>query len=397
MGIDQAPNAKRKRAAKGSKKAAAKDEFKTGSGPGQPLEEDTERLAARPPPEPSKNADVERIARMSALRDEAFAYPAHNPPAWKRHWKWGAMACLVPLGLLVFIPGFPANIGTGTDQKLVSARREAAAAKAELDLTQRALRDTSAQGHALADTTAEQGRALNQARQEAEARTLDLNVARHAIEDLKGKSVLADEARRSLNASLSEANRALDDERHKVELFEHDLATARQASDANKAKADQAATERDTAVKDRQAAELALRQAGDALELQRGQADLQRGRADTALRDLDSARQERDAQKQVSAQLSAALEQEHEKTVTMAGYLSAARKAIDLVKAQGELRAARAERALKVRAVAGPPAGSGRARQVQEKNKAKVQKSPQDVVATISLPDALLPTPPERR
>ncbi|MFC3322711.1 hypothetical protein [Mesorhizobium cantuariense] len=274
------------------------------------------------------------------------------------------------------------------EQKLVEAHRELAAAKAELDFMLRTARDAIAQAHAVADTVAEQGRALEEQRQKrAEALTLDLEAAQRAIEGFKAKDILADEARHSMEASLAEANRALDDERHKIEVFEQELTTVRQTSDANKTSANLAAVERATAVKDRQVAEAALKRAGDAFELERE-------RADSAALDLDSARQERDAANHVSIELSAALEQEREKTVSMAGFLSAARKAIDLVKAQSE-RAARTERAPKASAAASPLASSGgkHARQTGLQHNLKVQKSSPDLVATITLPDALLPTP----
>ncbi|MGX9142447.1 hypothetical protein [Mesorhizobium sp. 128a] len=238
-------------------------------------------------------------------------------------------------------------------QKLVAAQSELAAAKAQLDLMQRAERDASEQARVAADTAAKQGQALKEAGQRDEA-----------------------------------LNRALDEERHRVELSEHELTLARQASDANKTSADLAAAKRANAEKGRQAAEAALKQAGDALKLERAWTE-------SVVRDLDGALQERDAAKQASAELSAALEQAREKVVRMAINLSAARKAIELVKAQSVRRIARIKHATEARVAAGPLA-SQPARQpgLQEKNK-KVQKSSKRVVVatTITLPDALLPTP----
>ncbi|MGX5841696.1 hypothetical protein ACWGTI_13325 [Mesorhizobium sp. ArgA1] len=231
-------------------------------------------------------------------------------------------------------------------QKLVAAQSELAAAKAQLDLMQRAERDASEQARVAADTAAKQGQALKEAGQRDEALTLDLEAARRVI------------------------------------------TLARQASEANKTSADLAAAKRANAEKGRQAAEAALKQAGDALKLERAWTE-------SVMRDLDGALQERDAAKQASAELSAALEQAREKVVRMAINLSAARKAIELVKAQSVRRIARIKHATEARVAAGPLA-SQPARQsgLQEKNK-KVQNSSKRVLVatTITLPDALLPTP----
>ncbi|WP_292592959.1 polysaccharide biosynthesis/export family protein [Mesorhizobium sp.] len=378
--------------------------------------------------------------------------------------------------------------------------RDLAAARAELTVMQRGARDASAQARAVADTMAEQGQALKQQRRRAEELALDLEVARREVEDLKAKAVFADleraamlAARRSMEASVAEAQRTLDEERHKAERFERELAAARQTIDALKTSADLAAVARTNAIRDRQAAEAALKRAGDALELERERAgtaandrekaamlaarrsieasvaeaqraldeqrhkaerferelaaarqtidalkasadlaaaartsairdrqtaeaalkragdalELERERADSAANDRDRARRERDAAKQeasrVSMELSAALEQERNKAIGLARDLSAARKAIDVEKARDERRSERINRVPKARAVATSRADvsarSRPARQsgLRENHKVKAKRpSRAVVVATITLPDALLPTRPSK-
>ncbi|SJM29419.1 polysaccharide biosynthesis/export family protein [Mesorhizobium delmotii] len=285
--------------------------------------------------------------------------------------------------------------------------RELAAARAELGAMQRGARDASAQARAVADMMAEQGQALKQQRRRAEELALDLEVAQREVNGLKAKAILADhekaamlEARHSMEASLAEAQRALDEERHKAERFERELTAARQTIDALKTSANLAVVAQTNAIKDRQVAEAALKRAGDALELERE-------RADSAARDLDRARRERDAAKQeasrVSMELSVALEQERNKAIGLARDLSAVRKAIDIEKAQGERRTERMNRAPKARATATSRADvsarSRPARQpgLRENRKVKVKRPSRPVlVATIALPDALLPTRPPK-
>lgn len=285
--------------------------------------------------------------------------------------------------------------------------RELAAARAELGAMQRGARDASAQARAVADMMAEQGQALKQQRRRAEALALDLEVARREAKGLKAKAILADhekaamlEARHSAETSVAEAQRALDEERHKAERFARELTAARQTIDALKTSANLAAAAQTNAIKERQVAEAALKRAGDALELERE-------RADSAARDLDSARRERDAAKQeasrVSMELSVALDQERNKTIGLARDLSAARKAIDTEKARDERRTERMNRAPKARAGATSrgdvSARSRPARQlgVRENHKVKIKRRSRPVlVATIALPDALLPTRPPK-
>ncbi|MER8974522.1 hypothetical protein [Mesorhizobium sp. M0800] len=286
----------------------------------------------------------------------------------------------------------------------VALRRELAAARAELDVMQRGVRDLSAQAHVLADTVAEQAQALKEQQRTEEALGLDLETAQRVIESYRAEASLwnseeaaAPGAPPSKDASQLAAKRALDDERHKVELLEQELATARQTIDALKAGANLAAVEQANAIRERQVAEAALKQARETLELGCE-------RADSAVRALDIVRQERDALKQNSIELSAALDQERERAIGLARSLSAAREAIDIVK--GKRRTAAAERAPKARTPASAHASrlsrSGfqpvRTPGLPEKQKVKVQKSPQPVLlSTIALPAALLPTRPPKK
>lgn len=274
-------------------------------------------------------------------------------------------------------------------------RRELAAARAALDVMQRGARDASAQARAVADTAARQGQALEEQRQTAEAQARDLEAARHVIEGFKTRAIIWDnqkatmlKARHAADASQAAADQALAEERHKVELLEQELAASRQTIGALEMRADEAAAGQAGAMKDRQAAEAAAKQAGDALALERQ-------RADAATHDLDAMRRERDASQQAAAALSAALEQERERSIGLARGLSAAREAIDIFKARA--RTVSMKRAPKAGISPTPLAAvSGRSARKQ------VQKSPQpdqaapDVVATIALPTALLPTRPPK-
>ncbi|PBC06655.1 hypothetical protein CK230_30465 [Mesorhizobium sp. WSM3859] len=304
-----------------------------------------------------------------------------------RHWRWSA----VPGCILLLAAISPADNGAEMQQQIVAARGELASTKAQLDLSQHAERTASAQAKVLAGTSAEQAKALNEANQSNEALKLDLEAAQRVIEGLKAQAVSSNEARSAMEASLAEANQSLADERHKVEQSEQELAMARQAADAEKKRADLAVAERAT---DLQLAVAAAKHANEAL-------DLERARAVSAASDLDGARRERDAAKQASADLSAALEQARQKLTDMSVALTAARKAIDLVNAQGARRTAQIERALSTRSTAVSLAGQDgklvRQTGLQGKSKAKMARSPKRDLAdtTIRLPDALLPLPPQ--
>jgi len=311
-------------------------------------------------------------------------------PAWvrfsMRHWRWSAVpGCILLLALIS-----PADNGAEMQQQIVAARGELASTKAQLVQSQHAERTASAQARVLAGTSAEQANALNEANQSNEALKLDLEAARRVIKGLKAQAISSNEARNAMEASLAEANQSLAEERHKVEQSEHELAMARQVGDANARRADLAVAER---AADLQLAVAAAKHANEAL-------DLERARAASAASDVDVARRERDAARQASADLSAALEQERQKLTDMSVALTAARKAIDLVKVQSARRTAQIEHAPRARSTAvrlasqdGQPA---RQTGLPDKNKTKIARTPKRVLVatTITLPDALLPTPP---
>jgi DNA repair exonuclease SbcCD ATPase subunit len=286
------------------------------------------------------------------------------------------------------------GVQTPPGEHEVALRRELAAARAELEVMQRGARDASAQAHALANTAAKQAQALKEQQQIAEA----LEAAQRVIEGYRAEAILwGREKAAGAHPSQVAAKRALDEERHKVERLEQELTTARQTIDALKTAANLATVEKTNAMKDRSVAETALKQAGEALELERE-------RADSAVRDLDIVRRERDALKQNSMELSAALDQEREKAIGLARSLSAAREAIDVVK--GKRRTAAVERAPKARTPASALASTLSRSGVQparkpglpKKQKVKVQRSPQLVLpATIALPASLLPTRPPKK
>ncbi|TSE11686.1 hypothetical protein C1D09_013200 [Mesorhizobium intechi] len=335
----------------------------------------------------------------------------------------------------------PSAAGIGGAQTLPgedeqALRRELAAARAEL---------------------ARQAQALKAQKQTDEALTLNLETAQRAIEDFRAEASLWDskkaampEALPSTDASRAAAKQALDEERHKVGLLEQELATARQTIDALTTGTDLSAAEQARAVKDRQQADDAAKQALDeerhkiglleqelatarqtidALETRanlavaehakavkdRQQADavsnqarkgleLERQRADSAMRDLEIARRESEALKQSSMNLSAALDQERERANGLARSLSAAREEIDsagIDSIKEKRRTAAAARAPKAgvskSALASALSRPDAARKpgLPKKRKVKGPSSAQPVMlATISLPPALLPTRP---
>ena len=277
-------------------------------------------------------------------------------------------------------------------------------AKALKDGAQTPLGDEEALRRELAAARAElakQAQALKAQQQTGEALSHSLETAQRVIENLSAAASLWDSEKAAMAGPLSSIEgsqatekQALDDERHKVELLEQELTTARQTIDALKTGANLAATEQAKATKDRQVAEAALKQAGEALELERE-------RADSAGLDLDIVRKERDALKQNLIELDAALDQERERATGLARSLGAARETIDIIK--DKRRTAAVERAPKARTPAralastlSPSAAQPvRKPRLPEKQKVKVQKSPQTVLpATIALPAALLPTRP---
>ncbi|RWQ31043.1 MAG: hypothetical protein E5Y88_18975 [Mesorhizobium sp.] len=281
------------------------------------------------------------------------------------------------------------GVQTPPGEHEMALRRELAAARAELDVMQREARDASAHAQALA---AKQAQILKEQQQIDEA----LETAQRVIEDFRAEAILWDRekaagAHPSMEASQVAAKQALDEERHKVELLEQELTTARQTIDALKTGANLAAVEKTNAIKDRSVVGTALKQAGEALELERE-------RADSAARDLDIVRKERDASKQISAELSAALEKERERAIGLGRSLSAAREAIDIVKDKRRTAAlARAPTSRTPLASTLSRSGAQPAHKpgLPKKRKVKVKKSPHPVLpATIALPAALLPTRP---
>ncbi|TPN75967.1 hypothetical protein FJ987_22945 [Mesorhizobium sp. CU2] len=364
-----------------------------------------------------------------------------------RYWKWGAIPlCIAGLWLIS-----PADDGDATREQLAAAQHRLAAAYAELDAMRR---DTSDQLHEAADTADKQAQALKAAGQKQDALASDLETAQRAIDSFRSKATLSDEARSAVAASLARANRELEEERQRLALVQGELTQASDAGNADKARADRAEAALAGAAKARQVAEAALadqakaRQAAEAALADQAKArqlaeaaladqakarqaaetalvdaakaretaeagsrqaadglkdalKLESARAEAATRDVDSARRERDAAVKASAELTAALEQAREKVIDMAVNLTAARKAIDLVKAREERRSARIVQTPAAPAVAAS-SGNQPARQrvargeARTKPRAVVQSSPKrvQVATTITLPDALLPSQP---
>ncbi|MET3577001.1 chromosome segregation ATPase [Mesorhizobium robiniae] len=306
------------------------------------------------------------------------------------------MLYLVPLFLILLLAS-PANSQVAPDASEIAAANDSSpvAVSQELGKAQLgALGSEEALRRELAAARAElakQAQALKEQQQIDEA----LESAQRVIERFRAEAVLWDRekaagAHPSVEASQVAAKRALDEERHKVELLEQELTTARQTIDALKTGANLAAVEKTNAIKDRAVAETALRQAGEALELERE-------RAGAAVRDLDIVRKERDASKQISAALSSALEKERQRAIGLARSLSAAREAIDIVKEKRRTVVARAPKSRTPLASTLSRSGVQPARKpgLPKKQKVKVQKSRHPVLpATIALPAALLPTRP---
>ncbi|WP_347567158.1 polysaccharide biosynthesis/export family protein [Mesorhizobium sp. WSM4904] len=356
---------------------------------GQPATETTasvEPTGDKAAPEPSAVADINGNAsapERADIENGPGAATVSEPPI---SGELALKAAQAPRQAAQTLPG-------GHEEETL--RRELAAARAALDVMQRGARDASAQARAVADTAARQGQALKEQRQTADAQARDLEAARHVIEGFKTRAIIWDnqkaamlKARHAADASQAAVDQALAEERHKIELLEQELAASRQTIDALETRADEAAAGLAGAMKDRQIAEAAAKQAGDALALERQ-------RADAAAHDLDAMRRERDASQQAAAALSAALEQERERSIGLARGLSAAREALDIFKARARtVSMKRAPKAL----ISPSPLATVSGRSVRK----QVQKSPQldqaasDVVATIALPAALLPTRPPK-
>ncbi|MBP1882990.1 hypothetical protein [Sinorhizobium mexicanum] len=177
-------------------------------------------------------------------------------------------------------------------------RRDLAAARRDLDAMRRADDDSAEQARKVADTADERERALEQQRQRAEELARDLSTARREIADLKTKAAgaiqseaAALKARQAGEVALADAKRAVDEQRHKLGVYERDLAAARQSLTALEARANLAATEQAAAVNARKLAEATANRAGEALSLESE-------KGSSLARDLDAARRERDAAKE---------------------------------------------------------------------------------------------------
>jgi hypothetical protein len=299
------------------------------------------------------------------------------------------------------------DLQTANDGHEEVRRGELAAAQEELHAMRNAARDASAQARAIADMAAERGKALEKQLKGAERLARDLTLARREVEQLKAKAVLADRemgteraARRVAEASLADARRAIDQERHKVELLERDVAAAGQSVDTTEASANLAMAAQAAALQGRWVAEDAAKQAHE-------QRALERERADSAARELEVVRQERDAAKKELTRVMAALERESDQALGLARDLTTARGEIDLLKARSGRRIARTENVPKARATdrtirrSHPPvrAKAGLARESGLPQIRKIGRQPTRYVrlSTIVLPDALLPTRPPIR
>ncbi len=386
------------------------------------------------------SAAASSMARLVTVTDDPNEkVQAKTLPAM-RHWKWAAASCLVSAGLILLL-GFSVNKSAEIEQMLASAQRELASQKAELEIMQRSAGDANTRAGIAANTAAAQKLDLEQARQKYEALKMDLEAAQR---EFVNNAVAASRARRDMEASLAEANRQLDAQRRNNELIQTELIAAQQSSASLQMSAELAASERakavksqlaaeaaltlareslengrvlaDAAIKDNQLTEAALRQASAALQKERATADAgikdkdvaeaalsqavaalgnEHARAESTATDLERTRQELDAAKQVSTTLTASLEQEREKSISLAGYLSAARKAIDLVKTENERRAVlslQSRKAVGASRLTSSLSRPARQPRSQIKHKSKAQRSSPGVVATITLPDALLPT-----
>ena len=307
-----------------------------------------------------------------------------------RNWRWSA----VPVCILFLFLISPQDNGAALQQEILAGRQQLTSIEAQLHLSQHEGLAASARLNELTASAANQGRAVNEANQKSETLELDLAAAQRVIKDLKTQAAAADSRRHAMEVSLAEANQSLNEDRQKAELSRHELETARQASDAADKRANAATTERADALKDLQVALAAAKRTNDVL-------GSERARAVAAASDLDNARRERDAAKQASDQLSAALEQERQKLTDMSVVLTAARKAIELVKAQRSPRTARMELIPEARSAAAALSGQDSKRVLQtnqDKSRPKIAKSPKRVLVatTIALPDALLPTQPRQ-
>ncbi|MBZ9674746.1 hypothetical protein [Mesorhizobium sp. ES1-1] len=232
------------------------------------------------------------------------------------------------------------------------------------------------------------------------------------------RAVSAEKASEGLNASLKQANEDLDAQRRKLQILANELNEVRKTASGDKHAAELAKVERDKAVNDLRLSETSLKQAQAATTSERSRADSalkdlrlseislkqaqaaitsERSRANSALKDLDTARMQRDAAKHASENLTAALEQERRNNISLADRLSAARRAMDLIKSQSDVRKAHLERGPNKPAITSSVTKSKNRRSrdstAPARQKPPLPKSLPEAVATITLPEALLPSP----
>lgn len=260
--------------------------------------------------------------------------------------------------------------------------RELAAARQELAATRRVVGNTGALPGALADPMNKQP-ALEAQRQKAEGLARDVALARLNAEGVA--------ARNTADASLAVTRQA-----RKVGLRERDIAEARRSMEVLETSAKLAATTQSGAIQGRQLAEVAARQAGEALAQERQRASL-------LASDLETARRERDAAKEKLTRMLTAFneawEQGRKKAINLARDLVSARKDIDALKGWPERRTSHIENAAKARPTDRASAHASRRRSspnpgLQEVGNAEVRKARVVRLMPIMLPEALLPTRP---
>ncbi|MEI9412197.1 hypothetical protein [Mesorhizobium salmacidum] len=278
----------------------------------------------------------------------------------------------------------PLKTGSAHEENLPG---KPAAARQELAATRRATENASAPSRAVADPMKQPQPALEGQRQKAEGLARDPAQAR-----LNAEAVAA---RDTAERSLAEARQTIEGERRKIGLLERDIAGARQSIEALEASAKLAATTRAGAIQGGQLAEVAARQAGEALAQERE-------RANALASDLATARRERDAAKEELARISTAFneaaEQERKKTIDLTRDLASARKDLNALKRWVERCTSHIENAAKApptdRAGAHAPRRRSLNRGQQQVGNAEVPKSRVVRLTAITLPDALLPTRP---
>jgi chromosome segregation ATPase len=220
------------------------------------------------------------------------------------------------------------TVETAGNAREETLRRDLAATRKELDDMRQAEGAARANAGADANLAAMQKQALEEERERAEGLAGDLVEAQREIERLKAGATTqaADIA--------EETRRALDQKRRELWLLTHDRAGHPQSTGSPEIGARQPAVA-ESSVQD--GTGVASKQAGKDLARERK-------KAESVARDLEAARRERDAAKQELAQVSAALEQERNKSADLAReHKSAGSAAHDLETAHRERDAAKDE------------------------------------------------------